>query len=191
MKSIKWTQTEKNLIKAFVLESQTRMRYDFYSKVAKEEWLEQIASIFEETALNEKEHAKIFLNFLEWWPVEIDSSYDIKRVWETKENLSIATKLEKEECSESYLKYSKIAKDEGFEEVAFAFEMVARVEEAHEDRFLKLLQNIENDKVFSADEIVVWKCRECWYLHEWESAPEKCPTCGFPKPYFERKVENY
>lgn len=191
MKSIKWTRTEKNLLKSFAWESQARMRYDYFSKQARKEWLVQISNIFEETALNEKEHAKKFFKYLDWWMVEITSTYPAGKIWTTLENLKEAADWENEEWSELYPEFAKIAKEEWFDEIANTFEKIAEVEKAHEKRYLKLYNNLEKGLVFERDWILTWKCNNCWYLHEWKNAPELCPACSHPQAYFEIFIETY
>lgn len=191
MKKIKETETEKNLLKAFAGESQARMRYDYFAKQAKKDGLEQMSSIFEETALNEKEHAKRFFKFLEGRPVEITATYPAGKIGTTAENLKAAAMGENEEWTELYPEFAKIAEEEGFSEVASAFKFIAKVEEEHERRYLKLLKNLEEGKVFEKDGVVIWKCRNCGYIHEGQKAPDNCPACLHPKAYFEIKAENY
>ncbi|HOK01220.1 MAG TPA: rubrerythrin family protein [Spirochaetota bacterium] len=191
MKSIKGTKTEQNLLKAFAGESQARTRYDLFAAKAREEGLEQIAALFEETALNEMEHAKRFFSFLEGGPVEITASYPAGKVGTTLENLQEAAHGENEEWTMLYPEFAKIAEEEGFKEVAALFKMVSLVEKAHEARYKKLYDNLESGKVFVRDGKVTWKCRNCGYLHEGEKAPQKCPTCLYPQSYFEIHVENY
>lgn len=191
MKSLKGTQTEQNLLKAFAGESQARMRYDYFSKQAKKEGLEQISAIFAETALNEKEHAKRFFKFLEGGMVEITASYPAGKIGTTLENLKAAADGENEEWTELYPHFADVAESEGFKEIAVAFRKIAEVEKAHEQRYRKLYDNLEAGKVFKKDGKVVWKCRNCGYLHEGEEAPEVCPSCLHPQSYFEVFVENY
>jgi rubrerythrin len=191
MKTIKGTQTEKNLLKAFAGESQARMRYDYFAKQAKKEGLEQISAIFLETALNEKEHAKRFFKFLEGQMVEITATYPAGKIGTTLENLKAAVAGENEEWTELYPEFAKIAEEEGFKEIAIAFKMIATVEKAHEERYSKLYNNLKKGKVFARERKIVWKCRNCGYLHEGLNAPEKCPACLHPKSYFEIKEENY
>jgi rubrerythrin len=191
MKSLKGTQTEKNLLKAFAGESQAKMRYEFFAKQAKKEGLEQIAAIFEETALNEKAHAKRFFKFLEGGMVEITASFPAGKIGTTLENLKAAAEGENEEWSELYPHFAEIAEQEGFKEIAVAFRKIAEVEKAHENRYKKLYENLENGMVFKSNGKIVWKCRNCGYLHEGESAPEVCPACLHPQSYFERHVINY
>ena len=191
MKNLQGTKTEQNLLKAFSGESQARMRYDYFAKQAKKDGLEQMSSIFEETALNEKEHAKRFFRFLEGRPVEITATYPAGKIGTTAENLKAAAMGENEEWTELYPEFAKIAEEEGFSEVASAFKFIAKVEEEHERRYLKLLKNLEEGKVFEKDGVVIWKCSNCGYIHEGQKAPDKCPACLHPKAYFEIKVENY
>jgi len=188
---IKGTETEKNLLKSFAGESQARMRYTYFSSVAKKEGYVQIANIFMETAEQEKEHAKRFFKFLEGGDVEITATYPAGIIGTTPENLKAAAMGENEEWSELYPHFADVAEKEGFREIATAFRMIAKVEVEHEKRYLALLQNIENNKVFQKDEPVKWKCTNCGYVHEGKSAPEKCPACVHPKEYFQVKEENY
>ncbi len=191
MKSIKGTKTEQNLLKAFAGESQARMRYNYFAKQAKKEGLEQIAAIFEETAENEKAHAKRFFKFLEGGPVEITAIYPAGKIGTTLENLKASAEGENEEWTELYPEFAKIAEEEGFKEVALAFKMIAKVEKAHEERYKTLYTNLEEGKVFKKDDKIVWKCRNCGYLHEGTSAPKTCPACEHPQSYFEVKAYNY
>ena len=191
MKSIKGTKTEQNLLKAFAGESQARMRYDYFAKQAKKEGLEQISAIFTETALNEAQHAKRFFKFLEGGAVEITATYPAGKIATTLENLKASAEGENEEWTELYPEFAKIATEEGFADVADAFEMIAEVEKAHEDRFSKLYNNLEEGRVFEREGKVVWKCRNCGYIHESEKAPDVCPACLHPQSYFEIKETNY
>ena len=191
MASLKGTKTEQNLLKAFAGESQARMRYDYFSKQAKKEGLEQISAIFQETALNEKEHAKRFFKFLEGGMVEITAAYPAGKIGTTLENLKAAAEGENEEWTKLYPEFAKIAEEEGFNEVAVAFKMIAKVEKAHEERYKKLNSNLEQGKVFEREGVVIWKCRNCGYLHEGKKAPLKCPACLHPQSYFEMQIENY
>ncbi|MFC1612975.1 rubrerythrin [Patescibacteria group bacterium] len=191
MNNLKGTQTEKNLLKSFAGESQARMRYDYFSKKAKKEELEQISAIFAETALNEKEHAKRFFKFLEGGELEITATFPAGKVSDTLENLKSAAEGENEEWSKLYPKFAETAEEEGFSEISAAFKMIAKVEMAHEERYKKLYANLENGKVFKREEKIIWKCRNCGYLHEGEIAPEKCPACLHPQAYFEIKENNY
>ena len=191
MNSIKGTQTEQNLLKAFAGESQARMRYDYFAKQAKKEGLEQISAIFAETALNEKEHAKRFFKFLEGGMVEITAAYPAGVIGTTMENLKAAADGENEEWTELYPMFADIAEKEGFKEVAVAFRMIAKVEKAHEERYRKLYQNLDEGKVFEREGVLVWKCRNCGYLHEGKKAPKTCPACLHPQSYFEIQETNY
>lgn len=191
MKTLEGTQTEQNLLKAFAGESQARMRYDYFTKQAKKEGLEQIAAIFEETALNEKEHAKRFFKFLEGRPVEITATYPAGKIGTTLENLKASAEGENEEWTELYPEFARIAEEEGFKEVAVAFKMIAKVEKAHEERYTKLYNNLMEGHVFERGDTIVWKCRNCGYLHEGKKAPQKCPACLHPQSYFEIKEKNY
>ena len=176
MASLKGTRTEQNLLKAFAGESQAKNRYEFYASVAKKEGLEQISALFMETALNEKEHAKRFFKFLEGGMVEITASYPAGVIGTTLENLKAAADGENEEWTDLYPEFAKIAEEEGFKEIATAFKLIAKVEKAHEERYRKLYDNLENGHVFSRDEKIVWKCRNCGYLHEGTKAPQNCPA---------------
>jgi len=191
MNSLKGTQTEQNLLKAFAGESQARMRYDYFASQAKKEGLEQIAAIFAETALNEKEHAKRFFKFLEGGMVEITASFPAGVIGPTLENLKAAADGENEEWTELYPEFARIAEEEGFKEVANAFKLIAKVEMAHEERYRTLYRNIEEGKVFKRGEKVVWKCRNCGFLHEGTVAPKLCPACQHPQSYFEIEASNY
>ncbi len=190
MKSIKGTKTEQNLLKSFAGESQARMRYDYFAKQAKKEGLEQISAIFAETALNEKEHAKRFFKFLEGGDVEITATFPAGKIDTTIENLKASAIGENEEWTELYPEFAKIADEEGFKEIATAFTMIAKVEKAHEERYTKLITNLEEGKVFERNNKLVWKCRNCGYLHEGKKAPETCPACLHPRAYFELKENN-
>ncbi len=191
MKSLKGTQTEQNLLKSFAGESQARMRYDYFSKQAKKDGLEQISAIFAETALNEKEHAKRFFKFLEGGAVEIIAAYPAGKIGTTLENLQASADGENEEWTELYPEFARIAEEEGFKKVAVAFKMIAKVEKAHEERYRTLHNNLEEGKVFKRNGKIIWKCRNCGYIHESENAPKICPACLHPQSYFEIKESNY
>ena len=191
MGSIKGTQTEQNLLKAFAGESQARMRYDYFASAAKKEGLEQIAAIFAETALNEKEHAKRFFNFLEGGMTEITATFPAGIIGTTMENLKASADGENEEWTELYPEFAKTAEEEGFKDIAVVFKMISKAEKAHEERFRKLYDNLEEGKVFERDGKVVWKCRNCGFLHEAKKPPLKCPACAHSQSYFEIKEENY
>ncbi len=191
MKSLKGTKTEQNLLKSFAGESQARMRYDYFAKQAKKEGLVQISALFAETALNEKEHAKRFFKFLEGGMVEITAAYPAGVIGTTLENLKASAEGENEEWTDLYPSFAKTAEEEGFPEVAAAYKLIAKVEKAHEERYLKLYKNLDEGKVFEKDGVVVWKCSNCGYLHEAAKAPELCPACLHPQSYFEIKETNY
>ncbi len=190
-KSIKGTKTEQNLLKSFAGESQARNRYEFFASVARKEGYEQIANIFMETSLQEKEHAKRFFKFLEGGCTEITASYPAGIIGTTKENLKAAAEGENEEWTDLYPEFAKIAQEEGFPEIAAAYKMIAKVEAEHERRYLKLLQNLSEDKVFMKDGKVWWKCLNCGYVYESEKALEKCPACLHPQSYMQVREENY
>ena len=191
MPSIKGTQTEQNLLKSFAGESQARNRYTYFASVAKKEGFVQIADIFEETANQEKEHAKRFFSFLEGGMVEITASYPAGVVGTTAENLKAAAGGEHEEWTELYPSFAKTAREEGFEAVAVLFEKVCNAEKQHENRYLGLLKNVENGTVFKKPEKTVWRCRNCGYLHEGTEAPGACPACAHPQAHFEVLAENW
>ncbi|MDP3451668.1 MAG: rubrerythrin family protein [Bacteroidales bacterium] len=190
-KSIKGTRTEQNLLKAFAGESQARSRYVYFASVAKKEGYLQIAAVFEETAEQEKEHAKRFFKFLEGGMVEITASYPAGIIGTTADNLAAAAAGENEEWSELYPEFAAIAMEEGFPKVATAFKMIAKVEAEHEARYRKLLERVEEGKVFQRDEDIEWQCRNCGYVHKGKKALENCPACDHPKEYFEPKKNNY
>ena len=189
--SLKGSKTEQNLLKSFAGESQARNRYEFFAKVAKNEGYEQIAAIFQETANQEKEHAKRFFKFLEGGAVEITACYPAGKIGTTKENLKAAAEGENEEWTVLYPQFAETAKEEGFMEIATAYKMIAKVETEHERRYLKLLQNLSEDKVFMKDGKVWWKCLNCGYVYESEKALEKCPACLHPKAFMQVREENY
>jgi len=190
-KSIKGTQTEQNLLMSFAGESQARTRYDYFAKQAKKDGYEQISAIFAETALQEKEHAKRFFKFLKGGEVKITATFPAGVIGTTKENLKAAAEGENEEWTELYPKFAKIAEEEGFLKIAEAFKMISKVEEEHERRYLKLLQNISEDKVFIKDGKVWWKCLNCGYVYESEKALEMCPACLHPQSYMQVRENNY
>jgi rubrerythrin len=190
-KSLKGTKTEQNLLKSFAGESQARNRYEFFASVAKKEGYEQIAAIFMETSNQEKEHAKRFFKFLEGGVVEITASYPAGIIATTKENLKAAAEGENEEWTDLYPHFAETAKEEGFPEIAAAYKMIAKVEAEHERRYLKLLQNISEDKVFIKNGKVWWKCLNCGYVYESEKALENCPACLHPKAFMQVREENY
>ncbi|MEN8137706.1 MAG: rubrerythrin [Bacteroidota bacterium] len=191
MESLKGTKTEQNLLKAFAGESQATMRYRYFAKQAKKEGLEQIAALFEETAVNETAHAKRFFRFLEGNMVEITATYPAGKIGTTLENLKAAADGENEEWTELYPEFAKIAEEEGFKAVATAFKLIAEVEKAHEERYRTLYNNLEEGKVFEKGDNIVWKCRVCGYLHEGKKAPKVCPVCAHPQSHFEIQESNY
>jgi rubrerythrin len=191
IKSVKGTQTEKNLLASFAGESQARNRYTYFASVAKKAGYEQIAAIFLETADNEKEHAKRFFKLLEGGDLEIQAAYPAGVIGDTAQNLEEAANGEKLEWSKLYLDAENTAREEGFEEIAVQFKEIAEVEEQHEKRYRKLLKNLKEGAVFKKDNTVKWKCRNCGYVHEGTEAPEKCPACAHPQAYYELLCENY
>jgi rubrerythrin len=191
MKSIKGSETEKNLLKAFAGESQARNRYTYFASQAKKEGFEQISAIFTETAENEKEHAKVFFKYLEGGDLEITASYPAGKIGTTEENLLASAEGEKMEWTIIYQEFAKIAENEGYAEVAVSFTEIAEVEEQHEKRYRKLLENVKTKSVFKKSKSVKWKCRNCGYVHEGTDAPDMCPACKHGKAYYEVKEENY
>jgi rubrerythrin len=188
------SETEKNLLKAFAGESQARNRYTYFSSVARKEGYEQISAIFLETADNEKEHAKIFFNHLqksEGLPLEITAEYPAGKISTTKDNLLAAANGEKAEWGKIYPNFAQTARKEGFKDIADSFKQIGEVEEKHEERYRKLLENLNKGKVFKKDKIVRWKCRNCGYVHEGKEAPKICPACKHPQAFYELFVENY
>ena len=190
-KSIKGTQTEKNLLASFAGESQARNRYTYFAGVAKKAGYEQIAAIFLDTADNEKEHAKRFFKLLEGGEVEIQVSYPAGIIGDTSQNLKAAADGENLEWTKLYKEAEETARKEGFEEVAVQFKEIAEVEEEHEKRYRKLFKNIKDGKVFKKDAATKWRCRNCGYVHEGNEAPNKCPACAHPQAYYEVLCENY
>ena len=190
-KSIKGTRTELNLLKAFAGESQAKNRYEFFAKQAKEEGYEQIAAIFEKTALQEQAHAKRFFKFLEGGDLEITATYPAGKIGTTAENLQAAAMGEHEEWTLLYPEFAEIAKEEGFPAIAAAFKVIAKAEAEHENRYNRLLKRVEEGSVFSRETLVRWECRKCGYVHEGNKPPENCPACQHPKAYFEEMAENY
>lgn len=180
MKSLKGTKTEKNLMEAFAGESQARNKYTYFASKAKKEGYVQIAKIFEETAGNEKEHAKIWFKYLEGGDIQ-----------STAENLKQAAAGENFEWTDMYARMAKEAKEEGFDEIAAKFEMVGAIEKEHEERYRKLLANVEKELVFSKDGDAIWQCSNCGHIVVGKKAPEMCPVCNHPKAYFEIRKENY
>jgi len=190
MGAIKGTKTEKNILTAFAGESQARNRYTYFASQARKEGYEQIAAVFEETANQEKEHAKRLFKFLEGGEVEIQASFPAGVIGSTLENLKAAAAGENYEHTTMYPEFAKIAREEGFEEIAVVMEAIAVAEKGHENRYKALIKKLEEDRVFKSDEEVVWRCRNCGYLHRGKEAPDKCPACAHPKAYFELLGEN-
>ena len=191
MPDFKGSETEKNLLTAFAGESQARNRYTYFASQAKKEGYVQISSIFEETANQEKEHAKRFFKFLEGGEVEVSAGFPAGVIGSTLENLKASAGGEHFEWTEMYPGFAKTAKDEGFKDVAAAFENISVAEKQHEKRYLDLAGNIEADRVFKREEKVVWRCRNCGFLHEGKEAPNQCPACVHPQAHFELLGENY
>jgi len=191
MASIKGSRTEQNLLKAFAGESQARTRYTFFAGKARKEGYIQIADVFEETANQEKEHAKRFFNFLEGGMLEITASFPAGVIGTTLENLKAAADGEHEEHSMLYPEFAKIAREEGFEAVAMIFDKISIAERQHEKRYRDLAANIEKGVVFKREKAVTWRCRNCGFLHTSEEAPKSCPACAHPQDHFELLVENY
>lgn len=190
-KSIKGSKTEKNLLAAFAGESQARNRYTYFAGKARKEGFEQIAAIFEETADNEKEHAKLFFKHLEGGDVEMVASYPAGVIGETKANLEAAAAGENMEWTALYHDFAKAAKEEGYSEVANTFEQVAKVEKFHESRYRSLIDSLCKAEVFRKRVKIKWHCRNCGYVHEGLEAPNQCPACKHPQSYFEVLAENY
>ena len=178
MPELKGTKTEKNLMEAFAGESQARNKYTYFASVAKKEGYEQIAAIFEETAYNEKEHAKMWFK-------------ELGGIGSTADNLKAAAAGENFEWTDMYDRMAKEAREEGFERIAYLFEAVGKIEKEHEERYKKLLENVEGDLVFSKDGDRIWKCRNCGHICVGKKAPEVCPVCAHPQAFFEIKAENY
>jgi len=191
VKSLKGSQTEKNLVIAFAGESQARNRYNYFAGAARAEGLMQIADIFSETADQEKEHAKRFFKFLEGGNVEVTESFPAGTIGNTLENLRAAAAGEEHEWTEMDPGFAKIARGEGFEQVAKAFDAVSIAEKQHGKRYTDLADNLEKGRVFKRTGKVVWRCRNCGYLHEAEDAPKVCPACLHPQSYFELLGENW
>lgn len=189
--NFKGSKTEKHLLAAFAGESQARNRYTYYASVAIKEGYEQIAAIFQETADNEKEHAKLFFSLLEGGEAEILASYPAGVIGNTAANLQAAADGEKFEWTTLYQGFAGIAKEEGFTQAYDTFTQVAKVEKYHEARYLALLKNVQGGKVFKKDTAVKWHCRNCGYVFEGKEVPEKCPACKYTKAHFEVLAENY
>ena len=191
MKSLKGTKTEKNLLIAFSGESQARNRYTFFASKAKKDGFVQISKIFEETAAQEKEHAERLFKFLEGGDLEVTASFPAGIIASTADNLKSAAAGEDHEWQEMYPSYAKIAREEGFAEIADVMEHIAVAEKQHSKRYKALRQNILDGKVFKKDGKIVWRCLNCGYIHEGDSAPDKCPACAHPQDYFEVLGENW
>ena len=190
-KSLKGSKTEQNLLKAFAGESQARNRYTYFASQARKDGFIQIASIFEETAGNEKEHAKVFFAYLEGGDVEIVAAYPAGMIKNTKANLQAAAAGENMEWTKLYQGFAKIAEKEGFTQVATSFKQIAEVEKFHEARYRKLIKNITGSEVFKRKAKKKWHCTNCGYVHEGTSAPKLCPACRHPQSYYELLAENY
>ncbi len=190
-KSLKGSKTEQNLLKAFAGESQARNRYTFCASAARKEGFEQIANIFQETADNEKEHAKVFFKHLEGGDTEITATYPAGRIGDTLSNLEAAAAGEKMEWTTLYPDFGKIARDEGYPEVARSFEQVAKVEAFHEARYRKLAANVSGGEVFKKKTRVKWHCINCGYVYEGEEPPKNCPACSHPQSFYEVLAENW
>jgi rubrerythrin len=187
----KGSQTEKNLLAAFAGESQARTKYTFFASAAKKEGFEQISAIFQETSDNEKEHAQLFFKLLKGGPVEIRATYPAGIIGTTAQNLKAAAEGEKFEWGTLYPGFGEVAEKEGFMDAARTFRQVAKVEAYHERRYLKLLANVEQGRVFKREASTKWKCRNCGYIFEGPEPPEKCPVCEHPRSYYEIWCENY
>ncbi len=190
-KSIKGTQTEKNLLTSFAGESQARMRYTYFASAAKKEGYEQISAIFAETADQEKEHAKRMFKYLEGGAVEITACYPAGVIGTTLENLQAAAAGEHEEWSADYPHFADVAEEEGFPEIAQMYRNIAVAEKGHEERYQAFVNNIQAASVFAKEGEVVWQCRNCGFIYTGKEAPKVCPACLHPQAYFEVKKENY
>ena len=190
-KSIKGTQTEKNLLTSFAGESQARMRYTYFASVAKKEGYEQISAIFTETADQEKEHAKKFFKYLEGGCLSITASFPAGVIGTTEENLKAAAMGENEEWTEMYPEFARIADEEGFPEIAAKFRLVAAIEKTHEERYRKLLNNVQTKQVFAKGEMTMWECRICGHIVVGTEAPDVCPVCHYAQSFFEVRKTNY
>lgn len=191
MKSVKGTKTEQNLLKSFAGESQARNRYTYFSSAARKEGYVQIADIFEETACQEKEHAKRFFKFLEGGDLEITACFPAGKTGSTAENLLAAATGEHEEHTALYPEFAATAEKEGFIEIAAVWNAISVAEKQHEKRYRDLLANLENGRVFTRDQETVWRCRNCGYLHQATGAPQLCPACAHPIDHFELLGENW
>jgi len=191
MASVKGSKTEKNLLTAFAGESQARNRYSYFASQAKKDGFVQISKVFEETADQEKEHAKRLFKLLEGGDSEIQAAFPAGVIGSTAENLKEAAAGENHEWTDMYPSFAKVARGEGFEEIAGIFEAIAVAEKQHEKRYLGLLANVENGTVFKKEKPVVWRCLNCGYLHEGTEAPDECPACAHPMAHFELLAENW
>lgn len=189
--TLKGTKTEQNLLKSLAGESQARNRYTFFASKARKDGFEQIAAFFEETAAQEKEHAKLFFKFLEGGMVEITASFPAGVIGTTAENLYASAEGEHEEWELLYPEFARVAEEEGFSKISSAFKLVATVEKRHEERYLKLLSNLNQNEVFQRSGKMVWACRNCGFLYYGEKSPQLCPCCDHPQAYFELAAENY
>jgi rubrerythrin len=191
MKSLKGTKTEKNLLTAFAGESQARNRYTYFASQAKKQGYEQISGIFAETADNEKEHAKRLFKFLEGGEAEIAASFPAGVIGDTVDNLKAAAEGENYEHTTMYPEFARMAKEEGFDEIADVMMSIANAEQQHEKRYLGLMQNIKKGRVFKREKPVKWRCRNCGYIHEGPEAPDECPACAHPQAHYELLCENW
>ena len=191
MKSVKGTKTERNLLTAFAGESQARNRYTYFASQAKKEGFEQISALFTETAEQEKEHAKRFFNFLQGGDVEIQAAFPAGVIGTTAENLGAAAAGENHEWSQMYPEFAETAAKEGYADIAAVFRFIAVAEKQHEKRYRGLLANVQGGTVFKKAASVVWRCRNCGYLHEGKEAPGQCPACVHPQAHFELLAENW
>lgn len=191
MQSVKGTVTEQNLLKSFSGESQARNRYTFFSSVARKEGFVQIADIFDETAGQEKEHAKRFFKFLEGGDLEITACFPAGKIGTTAENLLASATGEHEEHTVLYPEFAAVAEKEGLPEIAAVWKAISVAEKQHEKRYRDLLANVEAKRVFTRDVETVWRCRNCGYLHDGKGAPELCPACAHPRDHFELLGENW
>jgi rubrerythrin len=190
-KTIKGTQTEKNLLKAFAGESQAARRYRLFATQARENGYEQVAAFFEETANQEDSHSRMFFKYLEGGMLEITASYPAGQVGTTAENLKASAEGENEEWTLLYPEFAKIAEEEGFKRISNTFKLVASVEVEHEKRYLRLLENLNKSQVFEKEEEIIWVCRHCGYHYKGKKALKNCPACEHPQAFFEQKQENY
>lgn len=191
MKSIKGSETEKNLLKSFAGESQARNRYTYFASQAKKDGYQKIKLIFEETANQEKEHAKRMFKFLEGGEVQITASYPAGKIGTTEENLKASAEGEHEEHTLLYPEFAKVAHEEGFEEIALMYKNISNAEKHHEERFRELLKLVENDEVYERIDETTWRCLNCGFIYKGKKAPGKCPACEHPQSYFEELNANF